>query len=385
MHPKLHISIYLDFYKGSVFDCPDCKDGTKCKVYDTTEKIWRHINFFQYNTQIIARFPRIKCEKHGVKQIESPWARNESGFTLLFEALLITLSKNMPVYNVAKIVGEHDTRIWRVIKHYTDLGREKLDLSDISRIGIDETSCKKGHNYITVVVDMDNSKVIYATEGKDSKTIEKFTKDLKDHNGVPENITDISMDMSSAFISGAEKYLPNADITFDKFHVMKVINNAVNEVRRIEAKEQEILIGTRYLWLKNKNNLTAKQQENLDNILSIKDIHLNTVRAYNIKLSFQDLFKQDPDVAEIYLNKWYFWATHSRLDPIIEAAHTIKNHWNGILKWFKSGLTNGVVEGINGEIQEIKARARGFRNTENFIAMIYLKLGSIVVPSIHLQ
>ena len=191
--------------------------------------------------------------------------------------------------------------------------------------------------------------------------------------------------MSPAFISGAEDFLPDADITFDKFHVMKKVNEAVSDVRREEAKHQDILTKTRYLWLKNRDKLTKKQEATLNDILALRNMNLKTVRAYKIKLAFQELFKQPADVAEEYLKKWYFWATHSRIAHIIEAAKTVKSHWDGILRWFDSGLTNGVVEGINGEIQEIKARARGFRNTNNFITMIYLKLGGIMIPEIHLK
>ena len=145
----------------------------------------------------------------------------------------------------------------------------------------------------------------------------------------------------------------------------KKINEAVSEVRREEAKHQGVLTKTRYLWLKNRDNLTKSQERTLNDILALRNMNLKTVRAYKIKLAFQELFKQPADVSEEYLKKWYFWATHSRIEPIIEAARTVKAHWEGILRWFDSGLTNGVVEGINGEIQEIKARARGFRNIDS--------------------
>jgi transposase len=381
---KGRLNIKLNFRRGEMFCCTDCH-GQKYKIHDTVDKTWRHMNFFQHEAYITARVPRTKCDRHGVKMIDIPWARKGSGFTLLFEALLMTLSKSMPVDKVARFVGEHDTKIWRVLKHYVGEAREKLDFSALKQIGIDETSSKKGHNYITVFVDMETSTVAYATEGKNAETINSFVTDLQAHGGAPENISEVSIDMSPAFISGAEDFLPDADITFDKFHVMKKVNEAVSDVRREEAKHQDILTKTRYLWLKNRDKLTKKQEATLNDILALRNMNLKTVRAYKIKLAFQELFKQPADVAEEYLKKWYFWATHSRIAPIIEAAKTVKSHWDGILRWFDSGLTNGVVEGINGEIQEIKARARGFRNINNFITMIYLKLGGIMIPEIHLK
>ena len=379
---KGRLNIKLNFRRGEMFCCPDCH-GQKYKLHDTVEKTWRHMNFFQHEAYITAKVPRTKCDRHRVKMIDVPWARKGSGFTLLFEALLMTLSKSMPVDKVAKFVGEHDTKIWRVLKHYVNEAREDLDFSSLTQVGIDETSSKKGHNYITVFVDMESSTVAYATEGKDAETINSFVEDLQTHGGAAENISEVSIDMSPAFISGVGDFLPDAEITFDKFHVMKKINEAVSEVRREEAKHQGVLTKTRYLWLKNRDNLTKSQERTLNDILALRNMNLKTVRVYKIKLAFQELFKQPADVSEEYLKKWYFWATHSRIEPIIEAARTVKAHWEGLLRWFDSGLTNGVVEGINGEIQEIKARARGFRNIDNFITMIYLKLGGIMLPEIH--
>jgi transposase len=374
------LTISINYKNGQTFDCPTC-DAKECKVHDSSKKEWRHMNFFQHETYLEARLPRVNCDICGIKTIEVPWARRRSGFTLLFESYLLTLAKEMPVNAIKKLVGEQDTRIWRVLKHYVEQAREDLDFSDVTQVGIDETSRKKGHNYITVFVDMETSKIIYATEGKDADTIGRFVDDLKCHGGSPDMITDVSMDMSVAFISGVETHLDQAKITFDKFHIVKIINEAVSKVRSQESKEEEILKKTRYIWLKNRSNLTKKQEQTLNDILALRNMNLKTVRAYKIKLAFQELFNQPPDAAEAYLKKWYYWATHSRLPEIVAAAKTVKNHWEGILEWFNSDLTNGVVEGLNGQIQDIKSRARGFRNVDNFITMVYLKLGGILTTS----
>ncbi len=276
----------------------------------------------------------------------------------------------MPVNSLAKMVREYDTRIWRVIKHYVEAARQKQDFSKVISVGIDETSSKRGHNYVSVFVDLDESSVIYVTEGKDAKTVESFKDDLQKHNGEPEQVKDICCDMSPAYIKGAGENFPHAAITFDKFHVMKIVNDAVDQVRRQEQLENKYLKNTRYIWLKNPVNLTVKQNDKLE---SLSKMNLKTARAYSIKLSLQEFWNiEDPDTAAAYLKRWYFWATHSRLEPIKEVAYTIKRHWDGIIGYITSRVNNGILEGINSLIQATKRKARGYRNVKNLITIIYL-------------
>lgn len=369
------LDIHIDFPKGSDFICPKCREEG-VKAYDTVQKTWRHLNFFQHEAYLTARVPRIKCGKCGVLLVDVPWARPGSGFTLLFEAMIMVLVKAMPIKTVAQYIQEHDTRIWRVLHHYIDQARAREDRSFVCHVGIDETSSKRGHNYVSLFVDLDDSKVLFVTEGKDASTIERFQQDLLDHEGSPENISEVCCDMSPAFISGVEKNFPAAHLTFDKFHVLKIINDAVDRVRREEQKNRPELLRSRYLWLMNPQKLRESQAETLSS-LTLKKMNLKTSRAYQIKLTFQELYEQPLWSAEPFLKRWYFWATHSRLQPIIEAAKTIKRHWDGVLRWFKSRINNGVLEGINSLIQAAKARARGYRTTRNFIAMIYLTGGKL--------
>jgi len=369
------LDIRLDFPKGSTFECPECgKEGLK--AYDTVQKTWRHLNFFQHEAYLTARVPRADCDDCGKHLVNVPWARKESGFTLLFEAMIMTLVKSTPVKTIASFVNEHDTRLWRILHHYVDDAREKADHSKVKNVGVDETSRRRGHRYVSLFVDLDTSKVLFATKGKDASTVKRFKKDLVDHGGKPDAVEEICCDMSPAFISGVENHFPNAHLTFDKFHVMKIINEAVDQVRREEVKDRPELKGSRYVWLKNQNNLKASQVEVLDQ-LSMKNLNLKTSRAYQIRLNFQELYQQPATLAEAFLKKWYFWATHSRLEPIIAAARTIKNHWDGILRWFTSKINNGILEGINSLIQAAKARARGYRSKRNLITMIYLIAGKL--------
>jgi transposase len=373
--PEAHrLDIEIDFAPGSRFACPTC-GAANCPAYDTERKTWRHLNFFQHQAYLHARVPRIRCDACGIKTINVPWARPDSGFTLLFEALVMTMISAMPVKAVARMVGEHDTRLWRVVHHYVDQARARTDASGVTQLAIDETAARKGHDYITLFVDIDQAKVLFATEGKGAETVAAFADDLAAHGGDPEAISEVCIDMSPAFIKGVAENLPNAAITFDKFHAVKIINDAVDQVRRSEQKGQRLLRGTRYIWLRNPANLSDRQRATLDNLPTR---HLKTARAYQIRLAFQELYDQpSTEAATGFLKKWYFWATHSRLEPVIDAAHTVKRHWHGILRWFDSKIANGLIEGINSLVQAAKAKARGYRSTRNLKAIVYLLAGKL--------
>ena len=367
------LDVEIDFTPGSRFACPIC-GAADCPAYDTQRKTWRHLNFFQHQAYLNARVPRVCCETCGIRQVNVPWARPDSGFTLLFEAMVMTMGSAMPVAAVARIVGEHDTRLWRVVHHYVDEGRARADASEVTRVAIDETAARRGHDYITLFVDIDQARVLFATEGKDATTVAAFAEDLAAHGGEPNAIEAVCIDMSPAFIKGVAESLPEAAVTFDKFHAVKIINDAVDQVRRAEQKQQGMLRGTRYIWLRNPDTLSERQRSTLE---ALPTRHLKTARAYQIRLAFQDLYEQPSEAAASYLKKWYFWATHSRLEPIIDAAHTVKRHWDGILRWFDSNIANGLIEGINSLVQAAKAKARGYRSTRNLKAMIYLVAGKL--------
>jgi len=372
---RKRLDITIDFPRGGAFSCPEC-GAQGLKAYDSELKSWRHLNFFQHEAYLSARVPRVKCGQCGIRLVNVPWARSGSGFTVLFEAMIMTLAKAMPVKTLAAFVNEHDTRLWRIIHHYVDKGRSEADHSKVKNVGFDETSSRRGHDYVSLFVDLEGPQVLFATEGKDSSTVERFKQDLIAHGGSEKNIGQMCCDMSPAFIRGAREQFSEAELTFDKFHIMKIVNDAVDEVRKQEQKERPELAKSRYLWLKNPANLKQSQALSLET-LTVKKLNLKTSRAYHIRLNFQEMFKQPPEAAEIFLKKWYFWATHSRLEPIKEAAYTIKRHWNGVLQWFKSQINNGILEGINSLIQAAKARARGYRTKENLIAMIYLIGGKL--------
>lgn len=370
------LDIKIGFRRGATFSCPVC--GTAAPAYDTKEKTWRHLNFFQYDAYLTACVPRVRCPNAdcGVKQVPVPWARPGSGFTLLFEALVMTLVREMPVKIAAALLGEHDTRIWRVIDHYVASALAEADHSEVRRVGMDETSAKRGHDYVSFFFDMDERRLLFGTEGKDHETVKAFAKDLEAHNGSPEKITAASLDMSKAFIKGVREALPNAEITFDHFHLIQHMNDALGKVRAEESKLfPELMKGSRYAFLKNPENLTEKQDETLTRLCSYR---LKTARAYLLKLALQDVyFAPSRENAEVRLKSWYRWAIRSQIDQVKTVARTVKNHWNGILGWFDSKLSNGFIEAINGLIQSAKRRARGYRSKKNLINIAYLIAGKL--------
>ena len=372
---ELHIEI--SFPKGSKFSCPECEVETT--AYDTKPRSWRHLNFFQYKTYIHADLPRVRCGEHGVKTISVPWAREGSGFTLLFEGWVVELAKHLPVATIADMVNEHDTRLWRFIKHYVDEARSREDYSHVTAIGIDETS-KKGHKYVTVVVDLNQRKVIYVTNGKDSTTVDNFAEDFAAHKGDAEAIKIVTCDMSLGFKKGINEHFTNSSTVIDKFHVIKHINEAVDKVRREEQRQgpwyKYLLNKTKYLWLKNDANLTGKQHERKESLLKKR---LKTARAYTMRVTLQDIYELSTNrtEAEKRLKQLCNWISRSRLAPMKKFGELLKNHWEEILNYFDHRYTNAILEGMNSIIQNIKRRARGFRNDEFFKTMIYLGCGKL--------
>ena len=366
--------IWIDFAPGSTFDCPTCSAGG-CGAHDTTEKQWRHLDFFQHRAILHARVPRVRCPACGVRLVTVPWARPGSGFTLLFEAMVMALTTHMPVAVAARLVGETDKRLWRVVEHYVEDGIERIDCHAVERIGVDETSAKKRHDYITVFYDLDGKRVVYVADGKNAETIEDFEQFMWDHEGNAGNIREVACDMSPAFIKGIGEHLDRAEITFDRFHVSKLLSEAVEKVRRQESKHTPTLKGSRFLWITNPANLDARQLRELD---MLTKNHEQLAKAYRLKESFRDLYDQASyGDAEGYLRGWLADAYASGLKPMIKAAKTIEKHANGILRWHLSRITTAVMEGINSLIQAAKRKARGYRNKRTLRLMTYLIAGKL--------
>jgi transposase len=375
------LDIYIDFPRGGRFPCPveGCQ-RSECAVHDTENKTWRHMDFFQHKAFLHARVPRVRCAEHGVRQVALSWARPESGFTLLFEALLVTYAAAMPVARVAAVAREHDTRIWRVLEHHVSTERARLSFAAVSKVGMDETAAARGQDYVTVFMDLLKARVLFATEGRDADTVQRFAADLRGHGGDPARISDTSSDMSPAFINGIGEHLPNARMTFDRYHIAAKLGEKVDEVRRGEQKTNPALKKTRYVWLKNRQNLTAKQKQTLA-WLTRPSMRLATARAHRWREDFQEFYAKSGEEAEEYLRSWCYGAKRSRLEPIKDFVRLVEEHWDGIIAWHRSRISNGLLEGTNSLIQAAKARARGYRSKTKMITIIYLIAAKLPSPS----
>lgn len=310
---KSRLDLWLDFPAGSRFVCPTCS-AAGLPVHDTVEKEWRHMDFFQHVCFLHARVPRVRCEQCGVLQVHVPWARPGSGFTLLFEALVMSMSPHMPVAAIARQVRECNTRL--------------------------------------------------------------------SHGGEATALEHVSMDMSPAFVAGVREFLPVAEITFDRYHIMKLANDALDDVRKAEARENPYLKGSKYLWLRNPKNLSLTQELRLRELRTLTH---RTANAYGIVQGLRTFVELPVTLAEPYLKRWYHWARSSRIDAMKEFALTIKRHWDGILRFHETKMTAGFLEGINSLVQAAKGKARVYRTTENLITMIYLIAGKLDFQLTHLK
>lgn len=382
---RSRIDLYV-VWRAHSAACPAC-GAVEQKVHDHRGRTWRHLDFFQFEAYVHCELPRIACSAcQGTTQLGVPWAREGSRFTLMFEALGLTLAREMPVSACARILRCSDNALWRQMDAHVDRARAKESYAQTRVIGIDETSCAKGHSYITLVHDLSKAQLIYATPGKDARTVQRFTEDFQTHQGRPEAIEVVCMDMSKAFIAGAAQHLPAAAIAFDGFHVVQLANKAVDAVRREEARSEGWLKKTRWCWLKDTAKWTPKEREKMD---WMPHSRLKTARAWRIKEALRDIYalRADAPQSAQALKKWLHWAQRSQLHPIQELAKTIKQHWAGILTAFEaSHLHTGYVEAVNSLLQAAKAKARGYGSTRHFIAMAFLIAGKLThLPASPLQ
>ncbi len=361
------LDIYIDFHKGTQF--PD-SENVACSVYDSSQKTWRHLDFFQHECYLHARVPRIKNNQGKVRLIEVPWARSGSGFTLLFEAFAMTLIEGeMPITKVARNLRVTDPRIWRIFKYWISRAHAKIKIGSVEMVGIDETSSRKGHKYVTIAADLKERRVIFACRGKDENTIKQFRQFIESKQVNPKQITHFSIDMSPAFISGIQKDFPDSKIVFDRFHIKKKLNEALDALRRAERREHDELKNHKYTFLKKSKDLTDKQILAKQELIELFPTLGDGVRMVEI---FDDFFEcHDKEQAGAFLAFWCDRVDEAGLVAFREFIKMLKGHWSGVLNWFDAKISNGILEGFNTKIQLAKRRARGFRNIDNLINMIY--------------
>ncbi len=371
--PGKELHINLNFKKGTKF--PD-EDGELCDIHDTKEKTWKHLNFFQHECFLHCRVPRIKTKTGKVRLIDVPWARPGSGFTLLFEAFTMALiEKEMPINKIGELLHEDAHRIWTIFNYWLGKAYAADEPVAPEKLGLDETSKRKGHDYITLAVNLDERRVIHVVEGKGKETVQSIKKYLESKGVAIDDVLHASMDMSPSFISGVRDNFPKAEIHFDRFHVVKLLNEAMDKVRQIERKEHDELKGYKYLFLKKNDNLSDTKKKKLNDFVKLFPV---LGEAYRLKELFNDLWEMDTEEEAIdFLKLWCDEAEKLKIGPFNQFIKTIKSHWMGIVNFCETEINNGILEGINNKVQLAKRRARGYRCTKNFVNMIYFLCGKL--------
>jgi len=369
------LMIRVDFEVGSRFAVPG--QSGEHPVHDTLTKTYRHLNFFQHECELEVRIPRVKLPDGSVRQVNPPWSGKLSGFTLLFEAFVLLLCREMPFAGVARITGVSVHRVMALAERYVNAAVGAADFSEVRRLAIDETSRAKGHDYVTVFADEPGRKVIYVAEGNEAATVEAFAGNLRAHHGKPTEIESVSIDMWPAFIRGITENFPNAQITFDKFHVISHASTAIDEMRRREQKLDPSLKGLRWTLLKDRSNLSRAQRSELDALLAHMTSH-RTARAWLYREQLREILtRKQPNVVRILLRQWCTNVLRSKVEPMKEVAQLIRKHFEGILAWVTSRQTNGFLEAINGLFQAAKRKARGYVRFQTIRTVIFLIAGKL--------
>jgi transposase len=369
------LTIRVDFHTGRRFSYPEVPG--EHPVHDTLTKRYRHLNFFQHECFLEVRAPRVKLPDGSVRLIEPPWAGKLSGFTLLFEALVLCLCREMPFAAVARLVGESWHRVATIAERYVELALAQADFSAVRELAIDETSKARGHDYLTVAADAERRAVICVTDTREATAIERVAEELAAHGSDPQAIRAVSIDMSPAYIKGVERHLPNATLTFDKFHVIAHASHALDLMRRTEQKRDPELKGLRWTLLKDRNRLSDARRADLDALLANLTTK-RTARAWQYREDLREILnRKQINVVRDMLRQWCTNVMRSKVEPMKAVAQMIRNHLEGIVAWARSRMTNGFLEALNGLFQAAKRKARGYRRLSTIRTIIFLIAGKL--------
>ncbi len=372
---KKTLSIAVDFIAGSRFAVPGVEGSHP--AHDTVPKRYRHLNFFQHECHLEVRVPRVRLPDGGIRQVEPDWVGRLAGFTLLFEALIMAMCREMTFAAVSRVVGLSWHQVVAICKRYVELGLEQADFSVVTRLAADETSKARGHDYITLVADADERRVLFVTEGRNADTIKAFAADFTAHGGDPTAVESISIDMSPAFIKGVTKHLPNARITFDKFHVIAHASTAVDKTRRIEQKTDPSLKGLRWKLLRDRASLLPAARADLDALVA-QVTTKRTARAWLYKEQLREILERKQiNVVRNMLTQWTTNVMRSKVEPMKEVAKMIRSHLDGIIAWTQTRQTNGFLEAINGLFQAAKRKARGYGSFSTMRTVVFLLAGKL--------
>lgn len=373
------VDVWADHAEDATWACPHC--AKTLSLYDhAEERMWRHLDSCQFQTYLHARIPRVACGEHGVVQVLVPWAEPRSRFTLLFERLAIDVLRQCDVSGATRILRISWDEAWRLMERAVTRGRQRKARTGVRRIGVDEKAVAKGHRYLTVVCDLDTGTVEHIAEDRTQASLVGYYAGLTPEQ--LDSIEAVAMDMWEPYIQATLTKVPDAaeKIVFDRFHIMGHVGKAVDTVRKQEhhdlmAAGDETLKGSKYLWLYSRENLPEQRR---NQFAALMRQALKVGRAWALKEALRRLWHYVyPASGRKFWKRWYFWATHSRLEPIRKAAETIRRHVDNVLTYYHHPITNAMSEGLNSQIEKIKSMACGFRNTENFKTAIYFHCGGL--------
>jgi transposase len=369
------LTISVDFAAGTRFEAPGVAGAHP--VHDTQIKRLRHLNFFQHECFLEVRTPRVKLPDGRVVLIEPDWFGKLAGFTLLFEALVLAMAQQMTFAAVARLAGLSWHRVHAICSRYVDLALAEADLSAVSAVAIDETSSRRGHNYLTIAADAEARKVVFVTEGRDAKTIARFAEYLTTHNATPGQVRSVSIDMSPAFINGVTEQLPNARITFDKFHIIAHASAAIDKMRRLEQRTDPSLKGLRWTLLKDRGRLSNEGRADLDALIAGAATK-RTARAGLYREHLRDILdRKQINVVSAMLKTWCTNVLRSKVMPMQDVARMIRTHFDGIVAWAQTRQTNGFIEALNGLFQAAKRKARGYTRFTTMRTVLFLIAGKL--------
>jgi transposase len=374
------VEIELGWQWGAAAKCPEC--GRECSIHDCApERTWRHLDTMQFTTLIRARTPRSDCPEHGVKTMSVPWAAPQGRFTLLFERFAVeVLLASASVSQACALLGIGWDTAQEIMRRAVQRGLERRQLERLKYLGMDEKSFRRGQSYITLLTDLEESRVLDVVEERTAEAAGQLWDTLSAEQ--KQAVEAVAVDMWEPFIQTIQTQVPDADIVHDKFHVSKYLGEAVDKVRRQEHKElmaqgDETLKGTRQLWLYNPQNFSPDQAEEFS---MLKDLQLKVARAWAAKELFSKFWEyQEEGWARRFFKDWFGWVSRSRLTPVIEVAQMLKRHLDHLLTYLKHHITNAVTEGLNSKIQNLKSAARGFRNFQNYRIRILFFCGKLAL------
>jgi transposase len=371
------VAIQLEWPNGVAVACPVCGQG--CGIYDRLEeRSWRHLSIMQYRLELRCAVPRCQCPEHGVKTVAVPWAEPGSRFTVMFEAFAVrVIDACRSLTQAAALLDLHWDGVQRIVDRAVARGLLRRSTEGLVAVGLDEKSFGKGQNYISLMTDLKGQRVLEIVPGRDTDSAVSLWEKVP--AAQRQKIVAAAMDMGANFAAATHLAAPHADIVHDKFHVSKLLNEAVNKVRREEHRRlltqgDDSLTGTKFLWLQR----AAVEGEHALSFAELCERNLKTARAWAHKETFTEFWGQlDAGSGLGFFQAWFRTVRRSKLEPLKKVALTLKEHLHGLLNYFTHPITNALTEGFNSKIQAIKADARGFRRFENYRARILFFCGKL--------